>query len=565
MAEKIFNTRILLKTDTLENWNASTLPLKQGELAIATVAASAGSGLTEPVVMIKVGEDGVKTFKDLPWNFYAKSSDVLAEAKSTESLTTFINNVIANAGIATDEALAALSGRVSTAEGKITSLQSLVGDTAVATQITNAIAALKLDETYDAKGSAAAVETKLNAYKTSNDAAVKANKDSIDAIKDGTTIDSFADVETALAGKQAVGDYATKAEAQGYADAKDEAIAAAKKAGDDAQADVDALEAKVGVVPADTTVVKMIEDAQTAATYDDTQVKADIAGLKGLVGDTAVATQISTAVEGEKTRAEGVESGLNTRLAAVEADYLKTADKTELTSAIATAKTEAIETVLGEAVPEQFDTLKEVAEWIQADTTASAELITRVTNIENDYLKAADKTELQGAIDNLEAYVGTIPEGAVSTNVIAYIQEVVDGLKIGDYAKASDLTALATRVTTAEGKITALETKVGDATVASQITSAINDLKNGQLTTMQGEIDAVEGRATALEAAKHTHSNKTVLDGITSEKVAAWDKVSEKANDADLAAIAKTGNVNDLVQTEGDVIVFNCGTASTII
>ena len=82
---------------------------------------------------------------------------------------------------------------------------------------------------------------------------------------------------------------------------------------------------------------------------------------------------------------------------------------------------------------------------------------------------------------------------------------------------------------------------------------------------MQGEIDAVEDRATALETAKHTHDNKIVLDGITSEKVAAWDKVSEKANDADLAAIAKSGNVNDLVQTEGDVIVFNCGTASTVI
>lgn len=565
MAEKIFNTRILLKTDTLENWNASTLPLKQGELAIATVAASAGSGLTEPVVMIKVGEDGVKTFKDLPWNFYAKSSDVLAEAKSTESLTTFINNVIANAGIATNDALTALSGRVTTAEGNITSLQGLVGDTAVATQITNAIAVLKLDETYDAKGAAAAVETKLNAYKTTNDAAVKANKDSIDAIKDGTAIDSFADVETALAGKQAVGDYATKAEAQGYADAKDDAIAAAKKAGDDAQADVDALEAKVGTVPADKTVVQMISDAQTAATYDDTALKGRVSAVEGLVGDTAVTTQISTAVSAEKTRAEGVESGLNSRLAAVEADYLKTADKTELTSAIATAKTEAIETVLGEAVPAQFDTLKEVAEWIQADTTASAQLVTRVSNIEKDYLKGADKTALQGAIDNLEAYVGTIPEGAVSTNVVAYIQEVVDGLKIGDYAKAADLTALATRVTTAEGKITALETKVGDDTVSSQITSAINALKNGQLTTMQGEIDAVEDRATALEAAKHTHSNKTVLDGITSEKVAAWDKVSEKANDADLAAIAKSGNVNDLVQTEGDVIIFNCGTASTVI
>ena len=34
---------------------------------------------------------------------------------------------------------------------------------------------------------------------------------------------------------------------------------------------------------------------------------------------------------------------------------------------------------------------------------------------------------------------------------------------------------------------------------------------------------------------------------------------------AQLADVAWTGNVNDLVQTEGDVLVFNCGTASTVI
>lgn len=81
--EKTLNTRVLLKTDTLANWNSSTLGLKKGEIAIATVAAAAGSGLTEPVCMIKVGEDGVKKFSELPWSFYAKASDVYAWAKES--------------------------------------------------------------------------------------------------------------------------------------------------------------------------------------------------------------------------------------------------------------------------------------------------------------------------------------------------------------------------------------------------------------------------------------------------------------------------------------------------
>ena len=51
------------------------------------------------------------------------------------------------------------------------------------------------------------------------------------------------------------------------------AIANAKKAGDDAQADVDALELKVGTVTEGKTVVEMISDAKAEATYDDTEVR----------------------------------------------------------------------------------------------------------------------------------------------------------------------------------------------------------------------------------------------------------------------------------------------------
>ena len=100
---------------------------------------------------------------------------------------------------------------------------------------------------YDAAGAAAtakseaiaAAEEKVNALKNGD---VKANADAIAAIKDHGSVDSFADVMTEMAKYQIAGDYATKAEAQGYADAKDSAIAAAKKAGDDAAAALSAYE-----------------------------------------------------------------------------------------------------------------------------------------------------------------------------------------------------------------------------------------------------------------------------------------------------------------------------------
>ncbi|MFR9255769.1 MAG: hypothetical protein ACLVJ6_09870 [Merdibacter sp.] len=42
-------------------------------------------------------------------------------------------------------------------------------------------------------------------------------------------------------------------------------------------------------------------------------------------------------------------------------------------------------------------------------------------------------------------------------------------------------------------------------------------------------------------------------------------KINGKVDDSALAAIAKTGNINDLVQTSGDVLVLNCGTSSTVL
>lgn len=558
MAEKTFNTKLKLRYDSYENWIANDPQLLAGEIALAAVSTKQDGAVEHvPSVLIKCG-DGSHKYSELDYVF-AKAADVISAAKSETALTTFINNVIADAGIATSEAMEALAGKVTTAEGEIDALQTtvgdadsglvkdvaaleaLVGDTKVADQITAAITALKLDETYAAK----------------------------------THTHEMADVNglaDALAGKQAAGDYATKAEAQGYADAKDEAIAAAKKAGDDAQADVDTLETYVGTIPdgyTETNIVAYINkkaeetlnsasggSSESAAsvlaalnTYkseNDPKVTANteaIDALEVLVGDTKVSDQISTAVAAEAEIARAAEKANADAIDAIEADYLKTADKTELTEAIATAKQEAIEAIL-DGVTDDFDTLKEVAAWIQSDTTASAELVTRVSNIEADYLKGADKTTLQGEIDALETFVGELPEDATSDTVVEYIQEVVDGLKIGDYAKAADLTALAERVTAAESAIEVLEGKVGDKTVAEQITDVT---------------DAMSEKITTLEGKAHTHENATVLDGITAEKVAAWDKVSEKANDADLAAVAKSGLIDDLSIGESTVLIFDCG------
>lgn len=619
MAEKILNTRILMKTATLEEWNASTLPLKKGEIAIATVAASAGTGLTEPVCMIKIGTDEEKIFSELPWSLHAKASDVLAACKSEAGLTAFVNNVIANSGLATDGAMTALTDRVTAAEGEIdalqaelntaetglkarmtaaegdiTALEGLVGEKAVATQISEAIAALKLDETYDAKGAAAQALEDAKSYVDGKDTAMNTRVEALEAIDHSHA--NAEELDKITAGSVAKWN-AAEQNAKNYADGLDEVM----------DGRVAALEAKFGE------------------------------------GEGNVESQIEAAVNAEKERAMGVEGGLDTRLAAVEGDYLKSSDKTALQEQITANDGEiaALQGLVGD---------KSVADQVAAEAAiaraAEEKNAADIKAIADDYLVAADKTELQGNIDALangavkantdaiavlngnssvdgsvdkkiadafntfvtdvsnDQTVNTYKElieyaathgseftelvGEVDANAKAIetlngdatvagsvdkkIADAIAAENLGQYATDEELTALAGRVTTVEGKvetlegemdtaqadIAALEGLVGEKAVATQISEAIaaenlaQYAKAVDLEELDGRVEVVEGKVSTLEGKMSTAEGK--ISTLETE-------VAKKANDADLAAIAKTGNVNDLVQTSGDVLIFDCGGA----
>ena len=50
-------------------------------------------------------------------------------------------------------------------------------------------------------------------------------------------------------------------------------------------------------------------------------------------------------------------------------------------------------------------------------------------------------SENKTAITDLKTLVGTLPEGATSTTVVAYITEAINALSIGDYAKTTEVTS----------------------------------------------------------------------------------------------------------------------------
>lgn len=419
MANKTFNTRISLKYDSYANWTTNNPVLLSGEVAIATVPAPADSIKQTPAVLMKVG-DGTSHYNDLQFvsGLAANvSSWALAADKPTYSaseitgLTDYVNNTVKDTNttykitkvdsyhykLQSKELGSDVWSDVSTIEipkyddtqvkADIDALEALVGTTAVATQISNAITALNLSETYDAKGSAA---------------------------------QALADAKT----------FATQA-----ADGKDAAIAAAKKAGDDAQADVDALEAKVGTVSEGKTVVQMIADAQAAATYDDTQVKADIKAIKD--------------------------------------DYLKAADKTELQGNIDT-------------VDDKVDTL------IGTDTGKSARTIANEELAKQ--LIPGTASESLDTLQEIAAWIQQHPEDAATMNSAIS-------------TNTGDITALKGRMDTAESEIDTLQ--------GATHTHANKALLDTYTQTEANLADAV--------AKKHSHANATVLDGITAEKVTAWD------------------------------------------
>lgn len=169
---KVFHGRLRLKYDTHENWLKNDPVLLEGEAAFSVVSVKQeGTVNTVPAVLIKVG-DGTKKYSELGFT-YARAADVIAAAKSEQALKVFVKNVITEAGVATGEALAALSGKVTALEGK-------VGTETVAKQIEDAIATVNeeyanLQSTLNTKVS----NETFNSYKTTNDEKVAANTTAI--------------------------------------------------------------------------------------------------------------------------------------------------------------------------------------------------------------------------------------------------------------------------------------------------------------------------------------------------------------------------------------------------
>ena len=274
------------------------------------------------------------------------------------------------------------------------------------------------------------------------DGQVKSNKDAIAVLNGADTVEgsvakSIKDLKTTL----------------------DADIATAKASGDNAQADVDDLEAKVGDVTEGKTVVQMIEDAKTAATYDDTEVR-------GLIQDNADAIEAhKTAVDAKVTTLVGDDANKSVRTIANE---------------------ELAAQLIPEGAKESLDTLQEIAAWIQSHPD--------------------DASAMNQAITALQTLVGTIPEGATATDIVNYIKELVDAEKTRATGAESGLDTRLSAVETLVGEGGSVDDKIATAkqeaidAAATDATTKANTAETNAKTYTDGLNTAMDTRVASIES-----------------------------------------------------------------
>ena len=563
-----------------------TAKLGELEAAIGVINGS-GEGSFAKAIADAIAE------LDLANTYDAKGAAAAAEKAAKDHADAEIKK-LAEGQVATNASdiatLKAAVGEGGSVDSKITAaIQALdVTDTAVTGQYVSAVnevdgkvvvsreALPDYTEVYDAKGAAAAAETAAkshadglnsamntrvaaleaidhDAYKGYADQAEKDAKDyadslagNYDAVGSAAAVEGKlnTEIERAKGAEKAASDAA--AAAQATADAAKGAIDAFLKDADatadaidtlkEIQAELDAGEANAATMASNIqkntdaiavlngsgagSVAKAISDAIAAENLDQYATDGELSALSGVVE--GIGGRVGTA-EGKISTAEGKISTLEGKVESLE---------------VTGGQANVIETVKVNGVALTPDSAKAVDVLVPTGKLASKDSVAEADLAAALATKINGKAE-QSVVDTLNTYVGTIPASATSTNVVAYIDEKV---------AAEGVAALKGRVSTVEGKVSTLEgTVAGHTTAIADNAKAITDGDAATLSAAKGYTDEL---ATGVVAG-HT----TAISNLQTE-------VAKKANDADLAAIAKSGNVNDLIQTAGDVLVFDCGSAT---
>lgn len=491
MANTTFNTRIQNKIDTFANWQTNNPKLLNGEIAIVVVPAKAGAVAQEPAILFKVG-DGVKLFKELGWAS-GIAADVYDWAKAASKPSYSADEI--------DGLESYIAGQIQDTDTQYKIevdaddphkyyLYSKAKGGAWGTTPTSTIT-IPADKVYTL------VEGTANGTVKFDGTDVKVHGLGSAAYTDSIAYDAKGAANTALEA------------AKEYADGKDASIAEAKAAGDNAQTAVNALSEKVGTVPSDKTVVQMIADAKTAATYDDTAIKASIKT------NTDAITKLNGADTVDGSVDKKIKDAINKFATDVSDDSTVNTFK-ELIDYAASHQGE-YSTLSGE---------------VQNNTTAIATLngtgAGSVSKIVSDAVDAA-KTELQ---DNIDGKVDKVDGKGLSTNDYTAAEKTkLTGIAEGAQVNViEEIQVNGTKVAPSGKKV---NISIPTGALASKSEVAKTDLAAALKTEIEGKVNSAD----------------------------CGDIISHNASE--FAAADHNHKIEDLTQTS--YIIFNCGSSSTVI
>lgn len=513
MATKDLKARLKLKYDLYANWIANDPVLLAGEAAIAVIPADTGAVVQEPCILIKIG-DGTKKFSQLPF-VSGIAADVYNWAKAATKPSY------------TAEEISGLDAYIS---GKV--------------QDTNTTYKIEVDSTnprkfqlykhelseapgtWTAVGEPITIPVSTLATGTTNgtvkfngvDVAVAGLKDAAYATVDGLNNTARGYANEVLGTE---GDASTENTVYGAKKAAAEALAAANNKVASVAATANKGIEIGGTATAPTVGIKLDPAAGNAATLSAAGLKVTIPAAaeytiakKSDSGDYAAVYQLTK---------DGTPVGVDIN---IPKDMVVQSGQVVKNPAGQPAGTYIVLTLANATSDKLYINVDTLIEYVTGGTAADG-IIT--TSVSDDFV-------LTATINN-----GTITKEKLVTAVQTSLGKADSALQKADITTG-----------TANGNISVGGTDVPVAGLKDAAYATVASIN----TTAKGYADAVLG--TAADGA-----DKNTVYGVKASVTALTGVVNNKIDATAVSQIGKTGNINDIIQTEGDYVVFDCGNSST--
>ena len=591
--EKIMNTRIQLKYDSLTNWQNSafngddaTKYLKTGEVAVVTVDTwkidSEGNQIKVPTCLMKIG-DGNTKFDNLNW-IAAQAADVYEWAKKSEAeFTSWVKGLIEVSDIDayskkevddklaansvadqayTDAAIAKLDAEVSQEAGNDGLALSI---TEVDGKITAISGSIK-PETYDAYGAAATAEA--NAIKAAAEAAalIYKNEEEIKAIaatEIGRLIDVAGDDETL----KNIGDLVDYVE---------------NNAGDIAELVTSVGTANTNASNALTAANGAVETANTAASNAATALstaneakEAATTAQNSASASAQAAAQSATDASNAKSAAEAAQDKAEAAQSKAEEAQGKAEDAQEAAESARDAAAGSANTASAQAA----------AASQSAGTAAASKADAEAAKTAAVNAQGAAESAAQTASEKATAASESAAEAAQSADDASIArtaaEEAAESASISrdtaeDFATAADASAQAAAASEAAAKKAQSDAEAAAQAAAEAENSASGaaDMANSYASAASGsagDAATAQSKAEAAQTAAETAQAKAeeaqaAAEASNTSATAIANEAKETANAAKTASETATTNVTNLTNTingYGDIVTHNVAEFAT--